>query len=72
MFYNTQQQYCGETGRIFAVMRMSAVRADTAEENISFLIMENNETCADILSAAKHFILFCYRMFRFTVFHQKM
>jgi hypothetical protein len=72
MFSNTQQQHCGDTGRIFAAMRMSAVRADTAEENISFLIMEKNETCADIMSATKHFNLFCYRMFGFTVFHQKM
>jgi len=35
---------------------MSALHVDAAQENVSFLILEKNEICADISSAAKHFI----------------
>jgi hypothetical protein len=37
-------------------MRMSAVRANVAQENVSFSTMGKNDTCADILSAAKRFV----------------
>jgi hypothetical protein len=52
-FYN----YVERLFEYLQTMRMSAMRVDVSQENVSFLTLEKNETGTDILSVQN--ILFC-------------